>query len=214
MTKLYGLVGAHRTGKTTLAKAVAEELGVPFHKTTVSDTLKQLMINPQVDLAFRERLTIQEIILDDLARCYKEAIEANPEAPIVIVDRTPLDVLGYTRSEILRETMNPTLDRLMSNHEQRCIELTNFHFAGLCLVQPGIPLIADSTKGSANVHYQRHVHATMLDAVLDDRLKIPAFVLGSGNVDLTSRVSDTVDECEAIITELQTVSERKQQILH
>lgn len=203
MTPLfYGFIGAHRTGKTTLAAAVAEELGLPFFKTSVSKTLADHGVNPQADMPFAERLRVQEIVLDGLLANYAEAQEHFPDARIILVDRTPLDVLSYTMSEIQRTTMLiPGMSDAVSSHVRHCVALANFNLLGGCLVPPGIAIVPDATKATPDIHYQRHIHATMLDAVLRPDVFLDTFVLYSGDVDLSSRVSDTCTHLLSIMSD-------------
>lgn len=208
--KIYGLIGAQRVGKTTLARDLAEEHGVPFCETRVSQTLASLGVNPQADMAFVDRLVTQERVLQALFKDYQRAMDEHPAAPAVIVDRTPLDVLAYTTAEIQRETLNdPDLMRAVARHENLCFTAMNSLFAGACLVPPGIPLVPDPTKAPANPHYQRHIHATMLEAVVNSRNTVPTFLLGQGNVNRKSRVTDTGEHFITILSQHERSDARR-----
>jgi hypothetical protein len=158
-----------------------------------------MKISPQIDMPFHQRLTVQDAILQGLLENYEEARRLHPDAKAILVDRTPLDVLAYTMSEVLRETVTPTLMKEMELHQKRCFASMNFNFVGGCLVSPGIPLVSDETKAPANIFYQRHIHATMLDAVTHPENNVNIHILGSGIVDLDSRVIDVSEHCESII---------------
>ena len=199
MAQFYGLIGAHRTGKTTLAREAAGKLGVPFYETSISKTLASLGVNPQADMPFHDRLRLQGIILETLLAGYANAQAQHSRASLILVDRTPLDVLAYTRSEILRSTMDPLANLVMSMHEQRCFAAMNFNFAGACVVRPGIPMVADSTKATPNVHYQSHISAVMIDGVIDHRNGVSTILLGRQDIDIDSRVHHVFEHCSAII---------------
>lgn len=199
MGKFYGILGAHRTGKTTLATELAKTLKVPFCRTSVSTMLASLGLDPQADLPFADRLQVQNLVLRWLLQGYSRALEQLPDTAVILVDRTPLDVLAYTTSEIQRQTMTPELSAQMDLHRQRCIEAMNFNFMGATLVSPGIPLIADAKSATANIHYQRNVHGAMVVAALDLDLKMPISFLPQETLDLKARVSHTAEHVRAII---------------
>ena len=46
---MIGLVGSHRTGKTTLARAFAEDSGIPFVETSTAEVFRRLGYDPKVD---------------------------------------------------------------------------------------------------------------------------------------------------------------------
>lgn len=184
---LIGLSGAHRTGKTTLAQAVSEATGFPFVKTGVSGMMSRLGYDPKGDLPFQDRLEVQEAILDGLLSEYTSALKKH--SGLIIVDRTPLDALGYLRSEILRTSSTPEIDRRLDRYEDVVYESVNSIFAGLAFVQPGIPLVSEAGKAPANRHYQRHVSAVMLDAALDPRVRIATMILPAASHEIKSRVT-------------------------
>ncbi len=197
----YGLMGAHRTGKTTLGQDLSQALQLPFVKTDISGAMKDLGLSPQDDLPFSLRLEVQELLLQCLVSTYAKAKAENPHAPLILVDRTPLDILSYTYTDVSREAMKaPGIADLMAAHERRCVEATNFSFEGLCLVQIGIPLVEDPNKAPANPYYQRHVHAQMLDAAYRLDVDVPTWILNQRNVDRKSRVSEISKHISDIIT--------------
>src|SRR3569832_345872 len=67
---LIGLCGAHRTGKTSLAKAYAKKHGIAFMETSVSAIFKELGLDPAASFDFKTRLDIQEVILERLDAKY------------------------------------------------------------------------------------------------------------------------------------------------
>ena len=107
---LIGYCGAHRTGKTTLAKKTAEYYGKMFVPTEVGYFLASQNIDPIslqhttwdyfVDVQHR---TIRYLV--NLAKSLKEKSSASETTDtllhkkdsVIFVDRTPLDALAYTR---------------------------------------------------------------------------------------------------------------------
>ena len=62
MTIKIGLCGSHRTGKTTLALAIAQEKNLAFVKTDTSAVFKQQGLHPSAPMDFNTRLWIQNHI--------------------------------------------------------------------------------------------------------------------------------------------------------
>jgi hypothetical protein len=89
---LYGICGAHRSGKTTLAKAVADQLGIDFLDASVSSATKG-RFDPVAPMTLRERLEMQ---VDVFERHLELILQAGRPA---IVDRTPLDFYAYLLAE-------------------------------------------------------------------------------------------------------------------
>lgn len=65
---IIGLLGAHRTGKTTLAKATAEASGIRFMQVQLSEAQRILGFDSsKQDYTFKERRQIQEGLLNYMA---------------------------------------------------------------------------------------------------------------------------------------------------
>ena len=64
MTACIGISGSHRTGKTTLAKVLAEKQNIPFIQTQTSKIFQQYGLNPSQTLDFDKRLWIQNKVLE------------------------------------------------------------------------------------------------------------------------------------------------------
>lgn len=197
MTLFYGLVGAQRVGKTTLGQDLADALGVPFVPTNVSGTLEKMGVNPQAPMDFSERLAVQQEVLLALELEYFRAERAHEDADLIIVDRTPMDVLGYTLSEISMGV--DASGEEMRSHATFCYHLFNSRFAGACLVQPGIPAVADPRKASAEPFYQQHVNGAMLAAITDPRCDVYTLILPQSVTDRDSRVTDTEEHVATIL---------------
>lgn len=157
---MIGLLGAHRTGKTTLAKAVAKEAGLSFCETNLSQYLRDAGIDPRVGLPLARRLKVQEGMLDYLESVYVAALKRRRKA--VITDRTPLDVLAYTAGDINRGNCGPKVDQLFAAHFGRAVQMTGFFFDRVILVQPGIPLVDAEGKAPPSTSYIEHLNLIML----------------------------------------------------
>jgi len=180
---MIGLVGSHRTGKTTTAKTFAEEYDFEFLQTNTSEVFKKHDIDPKKDYSFRDRLFIQMLILDNAIAVYDSA-----KSHAVITDRTPVDMLAYTMADIQRENMNEELANIFFFYAEACIRATNKYFSMIALIQPGIPLKEDPDKAPANPAYMAHINTLCKGLMLDSEIMVPAMSLGEDLVDLDDRV--------------------------
>lgn len=177
-------MGAHRTGKSTLAKLYAEKHGIPFIETPVSAIFKALGYDPAGTFNFSTRLTIQEAILDRLDRIYGEV--GPTEA---ITDRTPVDMLGYTIAEAIGNTVQPADQERFAKYVERCIEVTNKRFSVLVLVQPGVPIVDAEGKAAPNAAYIEHLNSLMLGLSVDQRIKVAHFYISRYTTNLQERLA-------------------------
>jgi len=182
---LIGLCGAHRTGKTSLAKAYAKKHGIAFMETSVSAIFKELGLDPAASFDFKTRLDIQEVILERLDAMYSMV------APVsfAIVDRTPIDMLGYTMAEAIGHTVGGADQARFAKYAERCFEVTNRRFSTLVLVQPGIPLIEEEGKAAINQAYIEHLNSLMLGLTVDERIKCSHFYILRALTDMDDRIT-------------------------
>lgn len=152
-----GFAGAHRTGKTTLAEYVAQELGIRFHATNIADApvWKEIHSSPSDQFTFAERLEIQHRLLDYM----EKQLEANDEKAFV-TDRTPLDLLGYLFANVDSTCSDLWADSARSL-VSRAIRLADKHFDRIFLVQPAIST-ADSSGKRGKV-YMSGIYQTAIN---------------------------------------------------
>jgi hypothetical protein len=149
-----GLVGAHRVGKTSLAREVAARKKITFLQTSTSDIFKKMGLNPAAPLTFHQRMMVQWAILEHYAEIYAKQTE------FFITDRTPIDLLGYTFADVQGDTHAdyPELARYM----QECYKVANTYFNWFVVVQPGIPLVEEPGKAALNLSYMEHLNMLMI----------------------------------------------------
>jgi hypothetical protein len=180
---MIGLCGAHRTGKTTLAKAYALKSGATFLETSVSAINRELGFDLTKEHSFAERLDHQEKILARI-----DAIYAAHVGEDVITDRTPLDMISYTLAEAHGDRVADEDQERLARYVQRCIDVTNRRFGVLILVQPGIPVIAEEGKAAANRAYIEHLSAICLGLLSDERVTPTHFYIPRRTLSLNDRV--------------------------
>lgn len=207
---MHGLIGAHRVGKTTLAREFAKRHGWKFAQTSVSAILKELGLNPAVEMPFDVRLQAQEEILKRLDTFYAENAGQN-----VITDRTPIDLLAYTMADAIGDRVEPGLHERFERYVNACFDLTNRRFSDLLVVQPGIALVAEEGKAALNKPYIEHLNSLMLGLCADQRLKVPHFYIPRQRTDLEGRMrSVTVARQRALEKMAQEAAELDFDQLH
>lgn len=136
------LFGAHRTGKTSLAKEFAEVTRLPFVKSTVSKDMKNL--NAETDKAFdmKKRLETQEKIFESYKNLMSDKVA-------LITDRSPLDFALYTILEVSNNFPNDIeLISRYQNYLDSCIQESK-KFDKIYLLQPGIEIVQEGGKGNS-----------------------------------------------------------------
>lgn len=179
---MIGLVGAHRTGKTTLAKAYAEETNVPFVETSSSAVFERLGYSPKADYDFGTRMVIQNAILDDAVEKYKQ------HTGMFITDRTPIDMVAYTMADIQRENITEEQSKEFAKYFHRCFEETNKRFMCLTLIQPGIKIVDAPGKAPPNQSYMEHLNTLMLGMLVGEFNTTSHFYLPRRTTDMEERV--------------------------
>lgn len=182
-----GLCGAHRTGKTTLARAYAKRADMAFIETSTSAIFKELGFDPKVDYDFATRLYIQRKVLEGMNMAYCKADR------LFITDRTPIDALAYTLADVQRA--NVTDGKLLAElerYQRDCFEVLNRHFAMIMVIQPGIPLKDEEGKAPINVPYIEHLNFLVLGLTVSEAVKCRHFYIPRSLIDLESRM-DALD---------------------
>ena len=180
-----GLLGSHRSGKTTLARAYAEKWNIPFVETKVSDIFKELGVDPAKLNTIEDRIGIQIEILNRTCQLY----QANATFGGFIADRTPLDMCAYTLAEIGNKLLPIETEKLVLKYIASCIIETNKYFSTLLLVQPGLPLVHEEGKAAMSPSYIEHLNTLMLGLMVDSRTTVPHYYIPRGMTDHETRLS-------------------------
>lgn len=194
-----GLVGAHRTGKTTIAQAVAQELNLTFVPSQVSAIAKSYGFDMDEhrrdDTSF---FLMQKEILQHLHDNAKYGAQEGRGRSIM--DRTPLDAAAYLMADFQANTGSPEMQDQVLQYMDSAVRMTNEAFDVVILVPPGIDFDAQDGKPGANLAYQEHHH--LLCAGLCAELTVRNGVLERDNLDLIDRVSAVIDFAETFDTVL------------
>lgn len=184
---MIGLIGAHRTGKTTLAKHV--ESGVPSIKAiTVNIGQAQKILgfdSSKQDYSFKERRIIQDGLLNYMAELYKEAAVHYEN---VIFDRTPLDLIGYTMLAVTANALDQEDEEWLKDYIRNCNLLTEFYLDRIFLLQPSIELRNENTTSApAHPGYVEHFNYIYAGVITQINYRTRAFIIPRQVTDLDDR---------------------------
>ncbi len=182
----YGLVGAHRVGKTTLAHHMTQATDCSLLLTDVGSVWDAHGLDPSEPIPFGQRIAIQNDILD-----HCEALWYG-EVNHFFTDRTPIDMMAYTMADIAGH-MALTERELQQfrAYQARCFRSTHRFFGTLFLIQPGIKLADPGDKPCARMDmaYMEHLNTLMNGLMYSTACKTSSYVMPRSKVDLKARVN-------------------------
>lgn len=145
---MIGLSGAHRSGKTTLAKRVADTLGLTYCEVSVSKIARDLGVNAVGDLPIAERIAFQRRLLPLFIK------EIRKTARPCIVDRTPLDMIGYMLGEITMHNTSAEVGTEVYTYVEECLKATADNFDLVLVLRPLQAFVVDPKSPPMNPAYQ------------------------------------------------------------
>lgn len=156
-----GICGAHRTGKTTLARALAESSGLTLMDAGVSAVFRELGLEPSRTLSFADRMKVQDAIL-------AKYLDLMAGAENVVIDRTPIDFIGYLLADMNQEHyQGDGVSEWVVGYIERCLDAARQTMSFIIFVSPGIPLEMAEGKGLVDPGYIRCVNWLMRGALAD-----------------------------------------------
>jgi len=125
-----GIAGAHRTGKSTLAREIHSKMRVGLILTNAGSVYQAHGCTPVDDMPMSKRLAIQNSIVDKLADLW--------DVPgSWVSDRTPLDIIAYSKmylSPVWADAIRARVEPMMSR------------FDFIFILRPAIPFVYDYYK--------------------------------------------------------------------
>ena len=184
---MFSLAGAHRSGKTTTARMIAERMGIEFLETKVGDVFADLGLDPKADLPFRQRLEVQNEILRTLDAQYAVRV-GKP----FVADRSPFDVMAYTIADVQRQTVMPEDRTALAAHLQYAEMILDRHLRGVMLLYPLPDQVDAPGKAPACPFYMEHVYFLVrgFAETTTPNLKNGLITAVSQSYDLETRVAD------------------------
>lgn len=162
-----GLTGAHRTGKSTLAKLYSEKYEIPFICTQVSKIIKDLGYSANIQYDVNTRIKIQGVVLEETAKLWES--QTTP----FITDRTPIDMIGYMVANATQEELTKEFDPIFQEYIEKCLYFTNKYFNKIVIVPPAIPVVEADGKANTTKTYIGHI-AYVINGVVDShKLEMP-----------------------------------------
>ena len=145
----FGFSGCHGSGKTTLARDLANILGLTLYETRTSEIAKSLGFNAVADLDPEDRMNLQELLLEN----FWEVTQKLPRP--FISDRTPVDMLAYALGEMGGMNSDPQLGERLERYVECAIWVTQNTFLSVLITRPLPYYEVDSHRPPQNVGYQR-----------------------------------------------------------
>lgn len=176
---ILGLAGSHRSGKTTLARAVAARGGIAFYDGSFGRLARTLGFESVARMSVVQRLTMQNRVLDLYDR------EIQSEVADRITDRTPLDMLAYLMAEVgMHAGLEEAASKAIVAYRNRCIALTRDLFDDVFLLQALPVYVVADGKPSDDPAYQTHIQTLIEGAIFAARGTLPITAIDTFAPDL------------------------------
>jgi len=186
-----GLSGAHRTGKTTLAKAFAEVRGMEYR--ALPNVIAGMSLEPKDITTMDIRLKVQRELTNACAKTFYGAVEP------FVSDRTPIDVAAYTLADAGQGNMTDVQQDEMLGIIEDCLEIATTSFMAILLIQPGIPYVPEKGKPLPNVAYQEHVHMLVQGLLGDERMGTAYYKMPLAQTDHEMRLQAMIDMYDPVL---------------
>jgi predicted ATPase len=181
--------GAHGTGKTTLAKALSQKLGIPYIPIDASDVFTDHGFHPSDKLDIRTRLFLQQKILDKA-----ENIWFDVDEPSFICDRTPLDMAAYLLADVGNGELDKRTQTEIMDYLQDCFNVSIQCFDKIVLVPPAIAFVEREYKAAINEPLIFKLHTQLLGILAYlAYLDVPYKVLPQDCLEISDRVQFVED---------------------
>jgi hypothetical protein len=179
-----GFCGSHRTGKTTLAKLLAAEIGA----TPVLSGTSAIVAKYGFDMGYNNRvcygigLPMQQEILDALIE------NAGNAGRHFVADRTPLDAAAYLLADATADRGDQATWEEAMRQIKQAIIATEGQYDAVIFVPPAIKFEPMDGKPPMNGLYQRH-HSQICRGLVAD-INIPTMSIEPHNTTIEGRMED------------------------
>jgi len=181
-----GIVGAHRTGKTTLCEEASKVYGTHFLVGEVATFLDSIKVDASIPMSFEIRMDAQEKLLDHHIKLWEKE-------SYFITDRTPLDFIMYTLHYV--NASSPAEHERVESYVNRCYEVSQMYFEHIYVLQPGIPVVQTTKNtGKQDAESIKILNEIMLGVIADERNKSWTYVIPSSVTDIEDRVSIVTED--------------------
>jgi len=193
---MLALAGAHRSGKSTLAKTIAYVAkGVTYVPSQTTSVFKSLGLDISKPLTFDQRMLAQEAILD----LHLHDVQHAPTPWIAC--RSTLDFAAYAMAEWGKNAPPEGEDRLLG-YVDKCLKAASWTYTGIILVQPGIPYVEEEGKAPPSKTFQELMNTLCFSYMRDSRVNCSSWFLRRELTGLEERVQAVSNIWNHIIEEL------------
>lgn len=181
-----GFTGAHRTGKTTLARKLAEDREINLVTSIAGNLIQEMGLSP-TEMSWPDRIHYQAILLRRFENFYKAQTEP------FMTDRTPLCLATYLLMD-LPPVNHPEIMHFVNGYVEHAMRLTQRYFVTVGLVQPGIKYVEEEGKPAFDSARQEKFNFIMRGLITDDRLYCDKYIIPREMTDLEERADFAHDE--------------------
>lgn len=188
-----GFTGAHRTGKTTLAKSVSEITKSPYIESPAGAVALEMGINLKAEIPFEHRIAYQTVVLQRM-------VDQLSSKTSFVTDRTPLDAAAYLLADCGNATGTPKQRSQVALYVENCLAQTAKLFDVIIYVPPAIPYYREANKPPFNEAYQEH-HGFLVNGMFhDDEMQV------KNRIVIERKLADHKQRVDAILEELSLIA--------
>lgn len=190
---MIGLCGAHRTGKSTLGKAVAKDLNVGLMEHNEAGKILASM-NLSLDhvWSLEDRFEFQTRLLDAFEKSLQEVSE---DGHTFVTDRTPLDIAAYLFCEVQKAGgVMTALDTKFQDFLKRAYAITNKYYSMVVHVPVAIPYVVEKGKPLPIISYQKQHGFITTGMLMADEITIGAYFMSDKVLSISDRLQ-FIREC-------------------
>lgn len=163
MKKIIGLSGAHGTGKSTIAKDLAES-GQRVDHTQLSRTAQAQLGWDTVDRVkddIASALTLQEMICDAMKSRDESLMKQTPDSEFTVVERSPADVWAYTQLWCKYHNVDKFFNPIAIRIRAKCMEMLK-NYAGIIEVpiNDSIPFVKEANRAGEDTRLLHSIYVT------------------------------------------------------
>ena len=182
------IIGGHRTGKTTLARALGQKLGIDYVPGGCAPVFDAMCLSPTDNLTFTQRLAVQHEILG----IYHSKVS---ERSSFITDRSPLDFIAYLLADLDTEramALTEEDESVILGYIEQCLHSVSSTLDVVVLVMPGIPVVESNSSAACKQPFIEKISALIYSYALNGDHSAKVILIPRELTDLEQRVDEVV----------------------
>ena len=175
----FAIAGASGTGKTTLARAIAGELAIPYRDMSFGRIARERGYPSAVaDMTINARMDMQFACL----AAYE--IELSTWEGPFVTDRSPIDMIGYVLAEVgMHANTHPTMAARIVTYVRACVDATREAIAAILVARPLGMYETSPHRPGEDAAYQTHVQLLIEGGLAQLDGSLPTIALPKADVD-------------------------------